>query len=351
MSTQMAREVAEQPNAVRRTLDALVPQRQDIRDLARGRRRVLFAARGSSDNAAIYGRYLLEVHAGVAGGLVSPSVATHYRSRLDLSDAVVVSVSQSGATEEIVATQHWASGCGAATVAVANDADSALVEAADLALVTAAGPELAVPATKSYLAQLVAMAVLATALAPDPVALDEDLRRVPGEIELLLGQPTGVDEAVAALLHTPYVVVSGRGLMMGTALETALKLEETCLRPVRGYSYADLRHGPISVVSSAVTAVLVAAPDGPLLAPMAELAGDLAARGATTVGIGGDAAFAHACTVHVPGPDLPEKVAPLGTIVPAQLIVERLARRLGLDPDNPRGLAKVTSTDPWRESS
>lgn len=345
-TTQMAREVAEQPTAVRRTLEALLPQRKAVRDLARGRRRVLFAARGSSDNAAIYGRYLLEVYAGVQGGLVSPSVATHYRAGLDLSDALVVSVSQSGATEEIVATQEWARSCGAATVAVANVADSALVDAADLSLVTQAGPELAVPATKTYLTQLVAVAVLATSLAPDPHALDDDLERVPGEIERLLAGRAGVDAAVTALLDADYAVVSGRGLMLGTALETALKLEETCLRPVRGYSYADLRHGPISVVTEGVTAVLVAAPDGPLLGPMIELAGDLSTRGATTIGIGGEDAFAAACDVHVPGPALPEPAAPLGTMVPAQLIVEALARGLGLDPDNPRGLAKVTSTDP-----
>jgi glucosamine--fructose-6-phosphate aminotransferase (isomerizing) len=355
MPTQMAREVAEQPAAVRRTLADLVPMRPALRELADGRRRVFFAARGSSDNAAVYGRYLLEVHAGVAGGLVSPSVATHYRSRLDLSDAVVVSVSQSGATEEIVATQDWARGCGAATVAVANVADSALVNGADLALVTAAGPELAVPATKTYLTQLVAMAVLGTALAPDPESLDEDLDRVAAESERLLDERDGVDQAVQALREAEHTVVSGRGLMMGTALETALKLEETCLRPVRGYSYADLRHGPISVVTEGVTAVLVAAPDGPLLAPMTDLAGDLAARGAVTVGIGGDSGFASACSVHVPGPRLPERVAPLGAIVPAQLVVEALARELGLDPDNPRGLAKVTSTDPqhgpWKDDT
>jgi glucosamine--fructose-6-phosphate aminotransferase (isomerizing) len=345
-TTQMAREVAEQPTAVRRTLEALLPRRDDIRELAQGRRRVLFAARGSSDNAAIYGRYLLEVHAGVQGGLVSPSVATHYEARLDLSDSLVVSVSQSGATEEIVATQEWARGCGAATVAVANVVDSPLVGAADLALVTRAGPELAVPATKTYLTQLVALAVLATALAPDPHALDEDVERVPEEIERLLAERAGVDDAVEALLGAEHAVVSGRGLLLGTALETALKLEETCLRPVRGYSYADLRHGPISVVTEGVTAVLVAAPDGPLLTPMTELAGDLAARGAATVGIGGDDRFASACDVHVPGPALPEPVAPVGTMVPAQLVVEALARGLGLDPDNPRGLAKVTSTDP-----
>ena len=106
MGTRMAEEIAEQPEAVRRTLAALVPQRDGIAGLFRGRRRVLFVARGSSDNAAVYGRYLLETHAGVAGGLASPSVATHYRTRLDLSDTLVVSVSQSGATEEIGAMRR-----------------------------------------------------------------------------------------------------------------------------------------------------------------------------------------------------------------------------------------------------
>ncbi|MCD4523944.1 SIS domain-containing protein [Nocardioides sp. cx-173] len=344
MSTQMAREIAEQPDAVRRTLAALRPQRDAVRSLLRGRRRVLFAARGSSDNAAIYGRYLLETQAGVAGGLVSPSVATHYRSRLDLSDCVVVSVSQSGATEEIVATQEWARSCGAATLAVTNVADSPLAGAADLSLVTQAGAEVAVPATKTYLTQLVAMAVLTASVLEDPGPLDAALDRVPGEIERLLDVP--VDEAVAALRDTAYTVVSGRGLMMGTALETALKLEETCQRPVRGYSYADLRHGPIAVVTQGMTALLLAAPDGPLLEPLVDLADDLASRGARVVGIGGDAAFARACAVHVAGPDLTEAAAPLGAIVPGQRIVEGLARDLGLDPDRPQGLAKVTSTDP-----
>lgn len=345
-ATLMAQEIAEQPAAVRATLDALLPLRDRIRTLAAGRRRVLFAARGSSDNAAVYGRYLLETHAGVLGGLVAPSVATHYGSRLDLSDAVVVSVSQSGATEEIVATQAWARGCGAATLAVTNVEGSPLAEAADLALVTRAGLEHAVPATKTYLTQLVAMAVLGTALAPDPLSLDADLERVPGEVAGLLAARVGVDAAIAAVRESSYSVVTGRGLLLGTALETALKLEETCLRPVRGYSYADLRHGPISVVTPGMTAVLVAAADGPMVEPLTALATDLADRGAAVVGIGGDAGFASACSVHVPGPDLPEPLAPLATMVPAQLVVEGLARALGHDPDHPRGLAKVTTTDP-----
>jgi len=343
----MAAEMAEQPAV----LAALAGRRAEVVEHVRAclpepLAGVMLVARGSSDYAAVYGRYLLEVHAGVPGALASPSVATHYRSRLDLSDTLVVSVSQSGATEEIVATQQWARDCGAATIAVANAADSPLVASADLALVTSAGPELAVPATKTYLTQLAAMCVLGTALAPEPTALDDDLTRAADEVERLLASALGVDAAVAVLRDAEHVVVSGRGLLMGTALETALKLEETCLRPVRGYSYADLRHGPMSVVTSGVTAVLVAAKDGPLLAALVEIARDLGDRGATTVGIGGDEAFAQACAVHVPGPDLVEPVAPLGMMVPAQLVVERLARELGLDPDNPRGLAKVTRTDP-----
>ena len=342
--TQMAREIAEQPTAVQRTLDALMPLRPQVAAMASGRRRVLFAARGTSDHAAIYGRYLLETHAGVLGGLLSPSVATHYRSRLDLSDAVVVCVSQSGETAEIVESEAWARSCGAATVAVTNVADSPLARAADLAMTTQAGPEFAVPATKSHTTQLVAMAMIGTALAADPTGLDADLGRVPDEVDRLL--QLDVEGAVSALQSAENIVVSGRGLMLGTALETALKLEETCLRPVRGYSYADFRHGPIAVVTAGVTAVLIAAKDGPLLEPMVELAGDLSGRGATTVGIGGDAAFARACTVHLSGPDVPEALAPLGAIVPAQLMVEQLTRALGLDPDSPRGLAKVATTDP-----
>lgn len=340
MTTQMAREIAEQPAAVRRTLAGLLPLRDRIGALAQGRRRVLLVARGSSDNAAIYGRYLLEVAARVPASLAAASVATHYRSRLDLSDAVVVSVSQSGATAEIVETQAWARSCGAATVAVTNVSGSPLAVQADLALVTEAGPELAVPATKTYLTQVTALAVLADALG---AGVGADLERVADEVSGLLD--LDVSAAATLLAGAEHVVVSGRGLLMGTALETALKLEETCLRPVRGYSYADLRHGPISVVTSGVVAVLVAAADGPLAEAMVELATDLRARGARILGIGGSAAFAETSDVHLPGPDLPESLAPLAAIVPAQLTIERLAGVLGLDPDQPRGLAKVTQTD------
>ncbi len=341
----MRREIAEQGAAVTATLDEVRRQAERVRAAMSGRRHILFVARGSSDNAAIYGRYLVETHLGVQASLAAPSVATHYRARLDLSDALVVSVSQSGRTEEIVEVQRWAASLGAATVAVSNDADSPLATESDVALTTQAGTERAVPATKSYTAQLAALAGLAATLdgGDDLWAL---LDRVPGEVSRLESAEEGVAAAVEALDASEERLVTGRGLVFGTALEFALKLEETCLQPVRGLSYADLRHGPIAVVGPGLTAVVMAAEDGPLLSPIVELAHDLTGRGAQVLAIGGDETLAAASAYHVPGPDLPEAVAPIGLIVPAQLIVESLARRLGLDPDSPRGLSKVTTTDP-----
>jgi glutamine---fructose-6-phosphate transaminase (isomerizing) len=343
MKTTMLQEVLEQPDALQRTLRALEPLSGDIARLAAGRRQVLFAARGSSDNAATYGRYLIEVVAGLAAAPLAPSVATAYRRRVGLEHALVVVVSQSGETSEMVETLRWASGCGAATVAVTNVGDSTLARHADLALVTAAGAELAVPATKTFTAQLTAMAVLAGSLSGAPVA---GLAQVPAAVSDLLARRAGVDAAIEALATRPRAVVTGRGLTYAVAAELALKLEETCLRPVPGLSYADLRHGPIAIVDDQTTSVVVAPRDGPVLGGLTHLVPELRDRGATVVAIGGDASVAAVADIAVAGPDLPESLAPIGLVVAGQLVVEGLARRLGLDPDRPRGLQKVTQTDP-----
>ncbi|MGH3413132.1 MAG: SIS domain-containing protein [Marmoricola sp.] len=344
MASRMRREIAEQAGAVAATVSAVLDAGPELQKLFAGRRHVLFAARGSSDNAAVYGRYLLETRARVPAGLVAPSVATHYRARLDLSDTLLVTISQSGHTGELVEVQRWAAGAGAATVAITNDPASPLAKGADRTLVLAAGPERAVPATKSYTAQLAAVAAMAAAMAPE-AGLEAELADVPAEIDRLESAGDGVATAVELLADAGPVVVTGRGLVYGTALEVALKLEETCLRPVQSLSYADLRHGPIAAVGPGTTAILVAADDGPMVGPVVRLAGDLADRGARTLALGGGSALATACDHHLPGPRLPEAVGPLALVVPAQLVAEALARHLGLDPDAPRGLTKVTQTD------
>ena len=164
MPSRMRTEIAEQPEALRRTFEALLPQAGELEALGRPTRQVLFIARGSSDNAAVYGQYLCSARAGRLASLASPSLATVYRADLDLRGVLAVAVSQSGATEEIVTTLEWARRHGARTVAVTNVAGSPLTEFADVPLITQAGEELAVPATKTYTTQLAAMAVLAHAL-------------------------------------------------------------------------------------------------------------------------------------------------------------------------------------------
>jgi glucosamine--fructose-6-phosphate aminotransferase (isomerizing) len=353
--SRMRVEIAEQPEALRRTFDALLPQVGALEALGRETRQVLFIARGSSDNAAVYGQYLCSVHAGRLASLAAPSVATVYRADLDLRGVLAVGVSQSGATEEIVTTLEWARRCGARTAAVTNVAGSPLAEAADVPLITQAGTELAVPATKTYTTQLAALAVLALSIGkargaeaqPDVAGAGvEGLLAVPDAVEAMLEVAPAAEVLAERLTYADTLVVSGRGFAYSTALELSLKLKETCYVTAVGLSYADLVHGPIAIVDADTPALLVAAASGPVLPEMTGLAGRIADAGADVYGIGGDADFAAVCRSALPGPSLPEHLAPFALVVPGQLLVEALARTKGLDPDAPRGLDKVTQTGP-----
>ena len=266
MPSQMRVEIGEQPAALRRTFDALLAQVAELKALARDTRQVLFIARGSSDNAAVYGQYLCAARAGRLASLGSPSLATAYHADLDLGGVLAVAVSQSGATEEIVTTLDWARHHGARTVAITNEAASPLAELADATLVTQAGDELAVPATKTYTTQLAAIAVLALSLAPAGVGLEpRELRRVPEAVAGMLESAPAAEGLAEQLVDARTLVVSGRGFAYSTALELALKLKETCYVTAVGLSYADLVHGPIAILDARTPALLVAAADGPML--------------------------------------------------------------------------------------
>lgn len=341
----MRQEIDEQPEALRRTFEAVLPEVPALRRLVAETRQVLFVARGSSDNAAVYGKYLCEVRGGRLATLSSPSVATTYGSRLDLDGVLTVALSQSGRTEEIVQTLAWAADCGARTVAITNEADAPLAAAAEVALVTQAGKELAVPATKTYTTQLAALAVLGLALAGDDTAFRAELDRVPDAVAATVGTYGDFEQVVDRLTDVDGLVVSGRGYAYSTALELALKFKEACYIPAEGLSYADLLHGPIAVLDGDTPVLLVAPNDGPVLAGMTALAHRARELESTTLIVGGDAELAAACDARVPGPNLPEYLAPIGLVVPGQLLVESLARRTGIDPDTPRGLRKVTQTD------
>lgn len=340
----MRAEITQQPAAVARTVDALLPRSAEVAALAAATRQVLFIGRGTSDNAAVYGSYLVQVCNSRLATLASPSVATSYRTRMDLSGVLAVALSQSGRTEEIVDTLAWAGDCGARTVAVTNAAGSPLAEAAEIAFITEAGTERAVPATKTFTTQLAALAVISIGLDPGPAAARaEELRRVPGELDRLLSVPMDLEPLVAELADVQGVVISGRGFAYSAALELALKLKEACYLHAMGLSYADLLHGPIAVVDAGTPAFVLAADEGPALDGSVALASRVTGAGARVYGVG-PGALARVCSRSLPGPRLSEWLAPLGLIVPGQLLVESLARRLGIDPDSPRGLTKVTQT-------
>jgi glucosamine--fructose-6-phosphate aminotransferase (isomerizing) len=345
-ATHMRAEIFEQPAALRATIDDLLPRAPELATLAPGVRQVLFFARGTSDNAAVYGSYLIQTAAGRLASLGSPSVATTYHARVDLSGVLAVGLSQSGATQEIVQTLSWARDCGARTVAVTNAAGSPLTEVAEIGLITRAGAERAVPATKTFTCQLAALAVLAIGLGAD---LDSaELRRLPDRIadqlELAESPRYGLAEIVAELAAVHGLVVSARGLAYSAALELALKIKEACYLNAMGISWADLQHGPIAVVDARNPAIVMAADSGPTLDAAVSLARRVAEAGARVYAIGGGAALAGASSRALPGPALPEWLAPIGLIVPGQLLTEALSRRLGLNPDSPRGLSKVTQT-------
>jgi glucosamine--fructose-6-phosphate aminotransferase (isomerizing) len=284
---------------------------------------VVIVARGSSDHAAIYGRYLLELATGRPVALAAPSLFTRYGARTEASGWLVVGVSQSGATPEIVEVVERLRATGGRAVAITNDPDSPLAAASEVVLALGAGEERAVPATKTLTAQFAAFAVLAATLGPVPFTPD-DLARVPDAVAAVLAQPADAWPEADELL------VAARGFLFAAALESALKVREAALLNADGYSTADLLHGPIAAIHAGAPALLLDWP-GPTARDVAQVRDALRERGADV-------------RVHAAAPDLPEALAPIPAVVFGQQLAYTLALARGLDPDAPRGLSKVTKT-------
>ena len=340
----MDREIREQPTTIASTIDFLLPLRSQLRQLASGCRSVTLFARGSSDTAAVYGRYLLEIRANLPSSLGAPSVATLYRAAPDLRGNLAVSISQSGLTDELIEVGKWAKSCGARTIAITNGSDSPLANAVDIALVTAAGPELAVPATKTYTAQLAALGVLGAALAADSDDLVAGLEAAGGEAQRLLADDSAAEAVARAISDCAALVVTGRGYSLSSALEIALKAQEVCGIAAIGLSGADLQHGPSALERPDVPLLIAAPPSGPCLAALHSCAATAAGRGAPVYCIGGDDHLRSLCDIAIPGPVLAEPIAPLVGVIPGQVLVEAIGRLRGVDPDQPIGLTKVTQT-------
>jgi len=333
----MAREMREQPGV----LAALASRRGEIAERVRAVRPdplygTVLVARGSSDHAAIYGRYLLEPATGRPVALAAPSLSTLYGSPADYSGFLVVAVSQSGRTPEIATVVERLTAAGARTLAVTNEPDSPLAAAADAAVELRAGSEQAVPATKTFTAQALAFAILADALGP--VSHADDWARLPAALDAVLDDPEPAESVATAIGDAPGLLTTARGYCYPMALEAALKLKETAELLAEGYSAADLRHGPTAVISPGFP-VLAMSTSGPAASDVADLVAALRERGAAVHEI------ADRPDVELPIPaGLAEPLAAIVAVVRAQQVALALARHRGLDPDAPRGLSKVTLT-------
>jgi glutamine---fructose-6-phosphate transaminase (isomerizing) len=331
----MAMDMAAQPAVLR----ALSERRAELVSSLRGPppAGVVIVARGSSDYAAIFGRYLLEAATGLPVALAAASLQTLYGVEPCLDGWLAVGISQSGRTPEIATVLERYRRAGARTVAVTNDRESPLADAASASIALGAGEEQAVPATKTFTAQLAAVALLAEALGPVPWG-DGDWRRLPGVVEEVLVDSGPAERSAASLGEAQELVAVSRGYLMCVALEAALKLREATGVRAEGWSAADFRHGPVTVARGDLPLLAVSA-SGPAAADVEELADELERSGTPVLRL------ADRPGVELPYPGtLAEPLCALPATVRAQQLALAVARSRGLDPDEPPGLRKVTPT-------
>jgi glucosamine--fructose-6-phosphate aminotransferase (isomerizing) len=347
--TWFEREIREQPDVLERQLR---DGRADVDAaataiVAASPHAVMIAARGTSDNAARFAQYVLGAHNRLPVALAAPSLFTHYASPPRVAGALVIGISQSGQTPDIVAVVEEARRQGALTLAITNDAGSPLARAAAHVIALHAGPERAVAATKTYTSQLMAIAMLSAALErgdlrPEDPARWSELAAVPEHVAgaLALGAPAAA--AAARCDGATRFVVLGRGFNYATAFEIALKIEETSYVIAEPYSTADFRHGPAAMLEVGFPIVLVA-PRGKL-ADVGAVLDLLEARRAEVIAISNDAEVLRRAPTALAIPDVPEWLSPLVAVVAGQWLALALAIARGADPDRPRGLSKVTHT-------
>jgi len=312
-------------------------------------RLAIIAARGTSDHAAIYAKYLLEAELGLPAALAASSLTTIYGRSPRWAGALVVSLSQSGASPDILAVTEAARAGGATTVAITNDPESPLARAAEFSVACGAGLERAVAATKTYVAELAAIAALVARLSDDADLL-RGLDRLPAHLSDVLvitgGWIARSETLVEMLASADRMLVVSRGFNLPTALEIALKFKETAGIFAEGYSSADLMHGPVALARPAVP-VLVFRPNGPMGRAMDAVVERLVDAGSQTWLVGGGEIEEANAPVRgrlaLPN-GVPEMLTPLAFVIPGYLLAATVALRRGMNPDAPDGLSKITRT-------
>jgi glucosamine--fructose-6-phosphate aminotransferase (isomerizing) len=338
-------EIQQQPEVLARMLEREMGNARRIAAELRERsvRYIMIAARGTSDNAARYGQYLLGAHNHLPVGLATPSLFSVYGEPPRLDGILIIGISQSGQSADIVSVLAEGRRQGVPTLAITNEPDSPLAKQADYVIPLHAGEERAVAATKTYTSQLAALALLACAVEDDPGRLDS-LRRVPKAVERVLADEGGIAAVVERYRYMETCVILGRGYNYATAFEIALKLKELNYLIAESYSSADFMHGPIAVVGSGFPAMVVA-PSGKMFPTMRDFSLELKARGSELLIISDCQEVLDEAITPLPLPQgVPEWLSPIVAVIPGQLFALHLTLTRGNDPDQPQGLQKITST-------
>ena len=339
-------EIHEQPERLNALLENQRKAFEKIAETIRQRdiRWVFLAARGTSDNAGRYANYLLGAQNGLPLALATPSLFTYYNKPPQLNDALVVAISQSGQSPDIISVLAEGQKQGCLTLAITNAPASPLAKAADLVMDIQAGPEKAVAATKTYTSELMAVAMLSAALAGKKASWKE-LVKVPGWVEKVLKQDAPIAHMAERYRYMGQCVVLGRGFNYCTAFEWALKLKELSYVVAEAYSSADFRHGPIAMVEGGFP-VLAVAPNGMVFDTMLDMIGRLRHEQSAEMVVISDEkrALSLAQSPILLPPGIPEWLTPIVSIVPAQLFACHLTNAKGYDPEKPRTIVKVTET-------
>lgn len=304
---------------------------------------MVIAARGTSDNAARYGKYLFGSRIGMQVALATPSLYTLYDRPPRLNGALVVGISQSGESEDVVSVLAEAHQQTLPTLAITNSPDSPLAAEADYVIETHAGEELSVAATKTYTTQLTALAALAACWTNSEQMLSE-LKMVPEVMQHTLQLEPIIKETAPRYKQAEHFIVIGRGYNYATAFEIALKLKETCYLAAEPYSPADFLHGPVALIEAGYPAIILA-PSGAAYSNLVEFTRRLSQLKASILMLSDNAEALNLAQVPLEiQSSLPEWITPMVMVIPGQLLAFHLAHARGLDPDKPRGLAKVTIT-------
>ena len=339
-------EILEQPDRLEILLES---QRKTVEEIAdaiklRDISYVFLAARGTSDNAGRYANYLFGGMNRMPLALSTPSLFTYYQQPPNLKGALVIGISQSGQSPDIVSVLREGKRQGCLTLAITNAPDSPLAAEADFTLDIQAGPELAVAATKTYTAELMVIAMLSAAMNRNEKSWEE-LQIVPGWVRETLKHDQMISEAAQRYRYMQQCVVLGRGYNYATVYEWALKLKELTYVEAEPYSSADFQHGPIAIVARGfpVLAVITAGKVADSLMPLLNhLKQDLLAELVVISNM--DQALSLGQIGFSIAREIPESLTPLVSIIPAQLFSYHLTVAKGYDPDKPRTISKVTET-------